>query len=68
MAVLGTVALIALVILGVMVLRVKSDPLDKQSIRDALAEAKRTTGEVSHQPPQDSNSNSPPPANGSTPL
>jgi len=40
MAILGTIALIALVILSFMVLRVKSDPLEKESIRDTLAEAK----------------------------
>ncbi len=41
MAILGTIALIALVILSFLVLRVKSDPLEKESIRDTLAEAKR---------------------------
>jgi hypothetical protein len=40
MAILGTIALITLVILSVMVLRVKSDPMEKQSIRDTLAKAK----------------------------
>ena len=40
MTMLGTVALIVLVILSIMVLRVKSDPMEKQSIRDTLADAK----------------------------
>jgi hypothetical protein len=42
MAVLGTIALIALVILGIMVLRVKSDPLEKESVRKYLTESKGT--------------------------
>jgi hypothetical protein len=41
MTILGTIALIVLVVLGVMVLRVKSDPLEKESVRKVLAEAKR---------------------------
>ncbi len=40
MTILGTIALIALVILSLMVLRVKSDPMEKPSIRDTLAKAK----------------------------
>ena len=41
MTILGAGALIALVILGVMVLRVKSDPMEKESVRKYLADAKR---------------------------
>ena len=40
MTILGTIALIALVILSVMVLRVKSDPMEKKSIRKYLGESK----------------------------
>ena len=42
MTILGTIALIALVILSVMVLRVKSDPLEKKSVRKYLAESKHS--------------------------
>jgi hypothetical protein len=45
MAILGTIALIILVILGVMVLRVKSDPLEKQSVRTYVVGSTDTTGE-----------------------
>jgi len=37
MALLGIVALIVLVIAGVMVLRVKSDPMEKPSVREFLS-------------------------------
>ena len=40
MAILGTIALIVLVVLGIMVLRVKSDPMEKESVRKYLAESK----------------------------
>jgi hypothetical protein len=40
MTILGTIALIALVILSVMVLRVKSNPMEKKSIRKYLADSK----------------------------
>jgi len=42
MAILGTIALIALVILSIMVLRVKSDPMEKKSVRKYLAESKQS--------------------------
>ena len=42
MTILGTIALIALVILSVMVLRVKSDPMEKKSIRKYLADSKNS--------------------------
>jgi hypothetical protein len=42
MTILGTIALIALVILSVTVLRVKSDPMEKKSIRKYLADSKRS--------------------------
>jgi hypothetical protein len=40
MTVVGVVALIVLVVLGILVLRVKSDPLEKESVRQYLADAK----------------------------
>ena len=40
MTILGTIALLALVILSIMVLRVKSDPMEKKSIRKYLTEAR----------------------------
>jgi hypothetical protein len=40
MTILGIVALIILVIAGLMVLRVKSDPRDKESVREFLSEGK----------------------------
>jgi len=48
MAILGTIALIALVVLSLMVLRVKSDPKEKRAIREALADAKRTSLQANH--------------------
>jgi hypothetical protein len=60
MTILGIAALIALVVFGVMVLRVKSDPLENRAIRKALADAKRTTGETSDETSQDSSPTSPP--------
>jgi hypothetical protein len=42
MTILGTIALIALVILSVMVLRVKSDPMDNKSIRKYLVDFKNS--------------------------
>jgi hypothetical protein len=53
MTILGTVALIVLVILGVMVLRTKSDPMENESIRKALA-ADRTSGVAVSDPEHDS--------------
>ena len=40
MTILGIIALIVLVIAGLMVLRVKSDPRDKESVREFLSEGK----------------------------
>ena len=48
MTAVGVVALIVLVVLGVLVLRIKSDPLEKESVRQYLADAKvrdRTQGD-----------------------
>jgi uncharacterized membrane-anchored protein YhcB (DUF1043 family) len=41
MTILGAIALIVLVVLGVMVLRVQSDPLENESVRKYLADTKR---------------------------
>jgi hypothetical protein len=41
MTILGIVALIVLVILGVMVLRVKSDPGENESLQKLLSRSKR---------------------------
>jgi hypothetical protein len=60
MTILGIAALIALVILGVMVLRVKSDPLENNAIREALAESKRNRSVLSPEAPQDSDCTLPP--------
>jgi hypothetical protein len=40
MTVLGIIAIIAVVVLGLIVLRVKSDPTEKASVRKILAEGK----------------------------
>ena len=40
MTILGIVALVAIVIIGVMVLRLKSDPREKESVRRILEEEK----------------------------
>jgi hypothetical protein len=40
MTILGIIALIAVIVLGLIVLRVKSDPLEKKSVRKILADAK----------------------------
>jgi len=37
MTILATVAMIVLIIVGVMVLRMKSDPMEKESVRKLLA-------------------------------
>jgi hypothetical protein len=44
MTILGIIALIVLVIAGIMVLRVKSDPLEKESVREFLSDSKDAAG------------------------
>jgi hypothetical protein len=56
MSLIGTVALIIVVILSILVLRVKSDPLEDKSIRAALSEAKRRKVEASSASTSDENS------------
>jgi hypothetical protein len=46
MDILAITALIALVVLGVMVLRLKSDPMENETIRKSLADSKPTTSAV----------------------
>ena len=58
MVILGITALIVLVVFGVLVLRVKSDPLENKAIQQALADSKRTTSAVSPAPAPDSDSTS----------
>ena len=40
MTLIGIIALIVLVVAGIMVLRVKSDPMEKESVREFLSDAK----------------------------
>ena len=42
MTFLGTIALILLIVLGILVLRVKSDPMENESVRKYLADSKAT--------------------------
>ena len=42
MTILGTLALIIVVVLGVAVLRMKNDPLENKTLREDLAEFKRS--------------------------
>jgi uncharacterized membrane-anchored protein YhcB (DUF1043 family) len=56
MAILGTIALIVVVILGILVLRVKSDPMENEAVKKALADSTRATTAVSPDSPQASDS------------
>jgi len=60
MTILGTIALIVLVVLGVMVLRVKGDPMEKESVRKYLADARRTETAPATPKGTDSGSSQPP--------
>jgi hypothetical protein len=51
MTILGIIALIALVVLGLMVLRVKSDPMENELVRKALRDSGRTTVESPNSSP-----------------
>ena len=44
MTLLGIIALIVLVIAGLMVLRVKSDPMEKESVRELLSDVDKKEG------------------------
>jgi len=50
MTILGIIALIVLVIAGILVLRVKSDPLENESVRKVLAESR---GKAADAPPKE---------------
>jgi len=52
MTILGIVALIVVVVLGVLVLRVKSDPLENESLRKDLDDFKRTTSPTAEGAPE----------------
>jgi uncharacterized membrane-anchored protein YhcB (DUF1043 family) len=56
MAILGTVALIVVVILGIAVLRMKNDPMEKESVRRALADAEHRADAI---PPKSSPNSGP---------
>ena len=56
MSLIGTLALIILVVLSILVLRVKSDPLEDKSIRTALSEAKQRKAEAPSASTSDNNS------------
>jgi hypothetical protein len=46
MTILAVAALIALIVSGVMVLRLKSDPTENKAIKEALADSNRATTAV----------------------
>jgi hypothetical protein len=52
LTILGIAALIALLIASLLVLRVKSDPLDKETVREYLAESKSASGRSQQQADQ----------------
>ena len=55
MTILGIIAIIAVIVLGLIVLRVKSDPMEKESVRKILSDAKPAVepgSEDSHPPAQ----------------
>jgi uncharacterized membrane-anchored protein YhcB (DUF1043 family) len=59
MTILGIVALVAIVIIGVMVLRVKSDPMEKESVRRVLEEEKAKSARPPASSPQGDSEASP---------
>jgi hypothetical protein len=60
MAMTGTIALVALIVLGILVLRVKSDPMENKSVRKFLADEKGCAPPAPASPHPDSTP--PPPA------
>lgn len=50
MTILGAIALIVLVVLGILVLRVKSDPLENESVKKYLADLKSSERKSSADP------------------
>jgi len=59
MTILAIAALIVLIVSGVMVLRLKSDPMENKAIKKVLADSERPTATVS--PVSSPGSNSMPP-------
>ena len=47
MTILATIALIVLILVGIAVLRMKSDPMEKESVRKLLADKPPTPGAIS---------------------
>ena len=64
LTILGISALLALLIASLLVLRVKSDPLEKEDIREYLAESKSVSGrfqQQDHPPPSPADQHAPKP-------
>ena len=61
MAMTGTIALVALIVLGILVLRVKSDPMENKWVRKFLADEKGCAPPAPASPRPDS---APPPSAG----
>jgi len=60
MSILGTIALIALVILSILVLRVKSDPMENESVKKYLADPNRAKSVTSGDGQSTDSTTSPP--------
>jgi hypothetical protein len=60
LTILGILALIALMIASLMVLRVKSDPMEKEDVRRYLAESKNASEPAAANDSRPTNSTSPP--------
>ena len=57
MTILGIVAIIAVIVMGLLVLRVKSDPMEKESVRRVLEEERaKLAGPPASSPETDSKS------------
>jgi hypothetical protein len=62
LTILGIAALLALLIASLLVLRVKSDPMEKEDIREYLAESKPVSGrfqQQDHPPPSPADQQAP---------
>jgi hypothetical protein len=53
---LAIAALVILIVSGVLVLRLKSDPMENEAVKKALADSNRATSAVPPLPPQASDS------------
>jgi uncharacterized membrane-anchored protein YhcB (DUF1043 family) len=56
MTILAIAALVILIVSGVLVLRLKSDPMENEAVKKALADSTRATTAVSPDSPQASDS------------